>query len=123
MKAKIRAISMALCLSVLVTSIFVLTQRAEANVEDTERVTFSEPVMIAGTLLEADTYKLAWEGTGPQVQVTFTKGSRTVATASATLVMSESKYDGAIETKTNGDSKVLEKITWKKKALIFEPSS
>jgi hypothetical protein len=52
------------------------------------------------------------------------KGSKTVATALAKLVMADSEYDGAVETKALGDNtKVLEKITWKKKALIFEPSS
>jgi hypothetical protein len=123
MKTKLTVIPLLLCLSVLTTSV-VLTPRAAASAADSEHITFSEPVMVAGTLLEAETYKLVWEGTGPQVQVSFMKGSKTVATASATLVLAESSYDGAIETKTLGDnSKVLEKITWKKKALVFGQSS
>jgi hypothetical protein len=123
MKTRLRVLPIALCFSVVLTSAILLTQLAAANREDTEHITFSEAVMVAGTKLEPDTYKLAWEGTGPEVKVTFMKGSKTVATASATLVMAESQYDGAIETKTLGDSKVLEKITWKKKALVFQPSS
>jgi len=123
MKTKLTIIPLLLCLSVLTTSV-VLTHRAAASAADSEHITFTEPVMVAGTLLEAETYKLVWEGAGPQVQVSFMKGSKTVATASATLVLAESNYDGAVETKVLGDnSKVLERITWKKKSLVFGPSS
>ena len=122
MKTKLTIIPLLLCLSVLTAA--VLTNRAAANTADSEHITFSEPVVVAGTLLEAKTYKLVWEGTGPQVQVSFMKGSKTVATASATIVLAESSYDGAVETKALADnSKVLEKITWKNKALVFRPSS
>ena len=124
MKTRLRVLPIALFVSVVLTSSILLTQLAAANRDDTEHVTFSEGIMVAGTKLEADTYKLVWEGTGPQVQVSFTKGSKTVVTASAMLVIAESDYDGAIETKTLGDnSKVLEKITWKRKALVFQPLS
>lgn len=124
MKTKLRLIPRLLCFSVLLTTSVVMTQKASAAVEETEYVVFNEPVMVAGTMLEAEAYKLVWNGTGPKVQVSFMKGSKTVATASATLMLEESRYDGAIETKTLGNnSKVLEKITWKKKALVFDQSS
>jgi len=80
--------------------------------------------MVAGTLLKADIYRVVWDGSGPQVQVSFMKGSKTVATASATLVLEPSTYDGAVQIKTLGDSaRVLERIAWKKKSLIFMQSS
>ena len=124
MKTRLRVLPMLLCLSVVLTSSIFLTQPVAADHEDTERLTFREPVMVGGTLLEADTYKLVWNETGPQVQVSFMKDSKTVATAPAMLVIAKSDYDGAIETTTLADnSKVLEKITWKKKALVFEPLS
>jgi len=121
MKTRLKALPIVLCFSVVLTSSIILTTLAAPNNEESEHVTFSEPVMVAGTLLEAGAYKLVWSEPGPQVRVSFMKGSKTVATASATLVLAESNYDGAIETKTLGDNaKVLEKITWKKKALVFE---
>jgi hypothetical protein len=124
MKTRLKVLPMLLCFSVVLTSSIFLTQLAAANREDTERVTFREPLMVAGTKLEPDTYTLVWEGTGPQVQVSFMKGSKTVATAAATLVVGESQYHEAIGIKTLGDNtKVLEKITWKKKALVFQTSS
>lgn len=124
MKARIKKTPLVLCLALILTSSVVLTQQVAAKDTDTEYITFSEPTLVGGTKLEANTYKLAWEGNGPQVQVSFIKGSKTVVTAPATLVLEKSKYDGAVSLKTMGDSKVLEKITWKKKALVFEqPSS
>jgi hypothetical protein len=124
MKSRLRVLPMLLCLSVVLTSSNFLTQRVAADNEDTEHITLSEPVRVGGTMLEADTYKLVWVSTGAQVKVSFMKGSKTVATALAKLVMAESAYDGAVETKALGDNtRVLEKITWKKKALIFEPAS
>jgi hypothetical protein len=124
MKTTLKVVPMLLCFSVVLTSSNFLTQLAAANPADTERVTFTYPIMVAGSKLEPDTYRLVWEGAGPQVQVSFIKGSKTVATASATLVVGESHYDGAIEMKKLDDNtQVLEKITWKKKALVFQPSS
>ncbi len=122
MKARLTVAPLLLCLVLALSGIF--TQKAVANDTDSEHVTFNEPVMVKGTLLEAGTYKLEWAGSGPKVQVTFTKGSKTVATASATLVLGSSDYNGAVETKALSEhSRVLEKITWKKKSLVFNESS
>ncbi|HTF36833.1 MAG TPA: hypothetical protein VK651_00885 [Blastocatellia bacterium] len=125
MKTRSKVIPMLLCLSVLLTSSLVLTQRVAAKDKESEHITFSEPVMVAGTLLKAETYKVVWdESGGPQVQVSFMKGSHTVVTASARLVLESNAYDGAAVLRTLSDnSKVLEKISWKKKSLVFEPSS
>ena len=80
---------------------------------------------VAGTTLQPDTYKVVWnEASGSDVQVTFMKGSKTMATTTAKLVVESSLYDGAVETKTSPDNaKVLERISWKKKALVFQPGS
>jgi hypothetical protein len=124
MKTGLGLIPRLLCLAVVLTTSVVVTHRAAAAADDSEHVAFNEPVMVGGTMLEAETYKLVWEGTGPTVQVSFMQGSKTVATATATLVIEKSSYNGAIETKTSSNnSRVLEKITWKKKALVFGQSS
>ena|SRR5438045_2284906 len=124
MKTKLKVMSLLLCLSVGLTLAGVFTQRAAAKDKDSEHITFSEPVMVAGTLLKADTYRVVWDGSGPQVQVSFMKGSKTVATASATLVLEPSTYDGAVQIETLGNNaRALERISWKKKSLIFMQSS
>ena len=76
--------------------------------------------MVAGTLLEPATYNVIWEGSGPHVQVTFEKGLKTVLTTSAEFISEASPYDGAIVTRAREDNtRVLQKIRWKNKALIF----
>jgi len=124
MKTTLKALGISLCLSLILTSA-VFVQRSEARDKDSEHITFREPVTVAGTTLKADTYKVVWnEANGSDVQVTFMKGSKTMATATAKLVVESSEYDGAVETKTTPDNaKVLERISWKKKALVFEPGS
>jgi hypothetical protein len=62
-----------LFLAVALTSV-VLTQPAAAIEKDSEHVTISEPIMVAGTVLKPAAYKIAWEGSGPEVQVRFIKG-------------------------------------------------
>jgi hypothetical protein len=122
MKVRRTVVPLLLCLVLMLCG--VLTRGAAAYETDSEHVTFQKPTMVAGTLMQAGTYKLEWEDGGPQVQVTFTMGSKTIATVPATLVIGSSNYDGAVETKTLGDnSRVLEKITWKKKSLVFNKSS
>ena len=110
-----------LCLSVVLALAVVLTQTAAAK--ETEHVTLPDAFSVGGTVLEAGNYTLVWDGAGPQVQVTFMKRGKTIVTASAKLVLETSKYDGAVRGKTlDNNSRVLEAIMWKKKALIFEPS-
>jgi hypothetical protein len=124
MKLRFRGTLLLVCLAVALTTSAVLTQRAVAKERDSEHITFAEPIMVGGTLLKSDTYKLVWDGSGPQVQVSFLRGSKTVVTASATLMLERNANDGAVEVKTMDDnSKVLERITWKKKSLVFSPSS
>lgn len=123
MKTRLQT-ALLVCWSILLASSVVLPLRATARERDSEHITISEPVMVAGTLLKPDTYRVVWEGEGPQVQVSFMKGSKTMVTTTANLVLEESMYDGAFEVKMISDnSKVLTKIKWKKQALIFEPSS
>ena len=86
-------------------------------------MTITEPVKVGATQLQPGKYKVVWDGSGPEVQVSFMEGKKTVATAPAKLVNQESSYDGAVEIKTTDDnSKLLEGISWKKRALIFDQS-
>jgi len=49
-------------------------------------VRVSVPVQVAGTQLPAGDYVAKWDGTGPNVQVTFTQGKKVVATVPAQVV-------------------------------------
>ena len=71
-----------------------------------------EPVMVAGTKLAAGDYKVQWEGTGPNVEVSITQGKKVIAKVPAQLVKLEepSSSDAAV-VKNNGDgSKSLSEV-------------
>src|SRR5262245_49496676 len=114
MKLKLTLVPALLLFALSFTS-FAAAKRNSATVR------FTEPVTVASTQLQPGRYRLTWDGAGPDVQVSFLKGKKTVATVPATLVGEASPYSGAIETKMSSDnSKVVEEIQWKKMALRFD---
>jgi len=48
--------------------------------------TFNSPTTVNGTKLKAGDYKLEWDGTGSEVQVSFIQGKKVVAKVPAKLV-------------------------------------
>ena len=104
--------------------LFVLAMPTFAGAKDSEHITISDSVMVAGTKLEPGDYHVIWEGAGPTVQVTFKRGDKVFVTTSATLVNEPSPYDGAIQMKTmDNNTRILKGIQWKKKSLVFDQSS
>ena len=78
-----------------------------------------EPVTVAGTQLAPGHYKLSWDGSGPDLKVSFAEGKKTVATVSAKLVRN-SNSEEAIETISAADNtKVLQAIDVKNITLQF----
>ena len=108
----------------LIPAVLVLTlslTSLAAPKRNSATVRFTEPVTVASTQLQPGTYRLLWDGVGPNVQVSFLKGRKTVATVPATLLDEASRYSGAVDTKmTSDNSRVLEEIKWKKMALRFD---
>ena len=97
---------------------------AAARDRNWEHVTLTDPTMVAGTILEPGTYKLVWEGPGPQVQVAFEKGLQTVLTTTAQLIPEGGPFDGAVVVRTREDNtRILQRITWNRKSLIFGATS
>ncbi len=66
--------------------------------------TFNDPTTVNGTKLKAGDYKLEWDGTGSEVQVSFIQGKKVVAKVPAKLVdlNSNSQNDAAV-VNNNGD--------------------
>jgi hypothetical protein len=117
MKRKLTAIPLLLVAVVLVIS---TALNSSVRAKEVKTVTITDAVAVAGTVLLPDTYKVEWNGTGPQVQVSFMKGHKILATASATLVLEKNPFDRSVEMKTLPDNtKVLERISFKHSALIF----
>jgi hypothetical protein len=93
---------------------------AFAGSKNTANVKLDQPVKVADTQLAPGQYKLIWEGSGPNVTVSFTEGKKTVATTSAKLVNNRNNQE-AIETTTAADNTtMLEAIELKNITLQFE---
>lgn len=61
-------------------------------------------VNVSGTTLKPGEYKLEWEGTGPDVEVSFIQGKTVVAKTSAKLVdLNSPARETAAVVKANGD--------------------
>ena len=70
--------SLVLGLAVLLTS--------AAYAESKGHLQLSHPVTANGTTIKAGDYTVAWEGTGPDVEITFFQGKKVVAKVPAHLV-------------------------------------
>ena len=119
MRSNVRLMSALLFLMLIAPSL--------ASAEKTSTsVTFMEPVKIAGMELEPGKYRLKWDSAaGPEVQVSFLKNNKTIATVPARIVAQENIYDSpTVETIAEGDnSRVLQEIRLKKIALMFDQSA
>jgi hypothetical protein len=107
-------LALALPLTVLATS--------PANAR---KVTFTEPVTVGNTVLNAGNYKVKWDGGDSAVQVSFLQGNKTVATVPATVVSETNPFlDGAVQIREQkGNAKVLKKILWKSVSLNFDEAA
>ncbi len=87
----------------------------------------SNAVQISGNHLAPGSYRLKWEGSGPDVQVQFTQGNRVLATAPAKLVDVDSKFDNTsavTQSDGQGARSLLEaRFGGKKYKLVFGQES
>lgn len=89
------------------------------------KVTFTEPVTVGNTVLNAGNYRVKWDGAGAAVQVSFLQGNKIVATVPATIVEEANPFlDGAVQAREQkGNAKVLEKVIWKNVSLTFNEAA
>lgn len=89
-------------------------------------VDLQDSVQVGHAHLKAGTYKVEWNGSGPNVEVAFLEHGKQVATAPATLKTNDqqiTKSDYTIQ-KTASNAKVLKEIDFghQKEALLFPKS-
>ena len=77
-------------------------------------------VQVGGTQLKPGNYKVEWQGTGPDLQVTFLRDGKTVATVPATLKTNQVTQDEIVTDSEN----TLHEIDFRrdKEALVFQQS-
>jgi len=98
----------------------VLPVFAFAAPKNSSNVDLDQAVKVAGTQLAAGQYKVRWEGSGPDVQVSFLKGKKVVATTSARIGSAVKNEENAIETGTIDNAVVLRAIDMKNLSLRFD---
>jgi hypothetical protein len=107
--------------SLFVCAMLALPALAFAADKKSANVQIPQPVTVAGTQIAPGNYRLVWEGNGPDVTVTFLEGKKTVATAPARLVNTQSDQPGAIETVTTPDkTQVLKAVDLNKLTFQFQ---
>jgi len=106
---------------VLSVALLVLPLTSFASTKAQKEITFDEPISVASTQLKPGTYKMEWNGGGPNVEVSFVQNNKIVATAPAQLVKETSAHDEtAISThKTSTGSNRLDEVDFKNTALSF----
>jgi hypothetical protein len=103
--------------------VFAIPALAFAGPKNSANLNLEQTVKVAGTQLAPGQYKVVWEGTGPNITVSFTEGKKTVATASAKLVSNQTDEE-AIETSTAADkTTVLRAVDLKKFSIQFEDAA
>src|SRR5271165_2941894 len=87
-------------------------------------VKIPDSVQVGGTQLEPGDYKVEWQGTGPEIQVNFVRGGKTVATVPGTLKTNDAKVtqDDIMTDTANASIQTLTEIDFSrnKESLIFE---
>lgn len=82
-----------------------------------------EPITVSGQQIPAGDYKVSWDGTGSNVEVSILQGSKVVAKASGRLVdlNQSSQYDSAVVKKNSDGTRTLAEIRFsgKKQALAI----
>ncbi|MGH9511214.1 MAG: hypothetical protein ACRD2U_03660 [Terriglobales bacterium] len=90
-------------------------------------VQVSTTVTVNGKLLAAGEYVVMWDGTGPNVQVSFVKGKKVMATAPAHVIdlNSSPAADSVVINRNDDGSNSLAEIRFggKKKALSLEETT
>jgi len=116
---KFATISKALVLGLALTlasSAFAGSSANKANLQ------LQNPVTVAGTQLKAGDYKLQWEGSGPNVEVSILQGKNVVAKVPARLVDLQDKAanDAAVTQQAADGSKSLTGVRFSGKKFALE---
>jgi hypothetical protein len=110
-------------LAILSTSALLFPLGALAR-DSGHSVDISSVVQIGSTKLKPGNYKVAWQGTGPVVQVSFQRNGKNVATLPATLKTNDDQVtQDAIRTEeTSADTSALKEIDFghQREALVFD---
>jgi|CZKK01.1.fsa_nt_gi hypothetical protein len=99
---------------------------ALARDKNQHSVEIPNAVQVGGKQLEPGSYKVDWQGTGPEIQVNFVRDGKTIATVPGTLKTNDAQVtqDEIITDTTSTNVQTLTEIDFRrtKEALVFEQS-
>jgi hypothetical protein len=99
---------------------------AFARDKNQHSVSFPDPVQVGSAQLQPGTYKVKWDGSGPEVQVSFVRDGKTVATVPGTLKTKDTAVvqDDIVVEPVSGSGKALREIDFghQQEALVFGQS-
>ena len=95
---------------------------AAAKSKDLRSVVLRSDVTVAGTHLASGTYGITWQTHSPQATVSFSQGSKVVATAEGVVVDSGKKYDSdeVMYDETTDGARVIREIRFKGLSQVIE---
>jgi hypothetical protein len=101
------------CAVLLATSAFAVNKGS---------VQLMHPTQVAGKQLAAGSYKIQWDGSGDQVQLSILQGKKEVASTSARVVQiqSPSPNDNALITVGTDGTRTLSQIRFRGKAFALD---
>jgi hypothetical protein len=108
--------------SILAVFCFMTLSVAMAWPKSKKTINLIEPTTVGSVTLPAGEYTIDWNGTSPDVRVSFSRGNKTIATIPATLEAGHNPHDATIyQTKESG-APLLVEIQLKNSTLHFTPS-
>ena len=96
---------------------------AFARNKNQQSVDIPDTVQVGGTQLKPGNYKMEWQGTGPDIQVTFLRDGKTVVTVPATLKTNDDQVTQN-DIVTDSENNTLREIDFRrgKEAVVFQQS-
>jgi hypothetical protein len=107
----------------MVAGLFLLFSLSALAAANSGSLTLTGPAQLNGKQLASGEYKVKWEGTGQDVQVSILKGKNVVATAPAKLVdVADKAYGDSVVLGTEAGAASIHEIHLggKKQILVFE---
>ncbi|MGA3326261.1 MAG: hypothetical protein ABSF45_17455 [Terriglobia bacterium] len=106
----------------IVAMAFFVAVAAAAKPKDYRSVVLHSDATVAGTHLGSGTYSVQWQTQSPEATVSFSQGSKVVATAEGKLVDSGRKYDSneVMYDEAAGGGRVIREIRFKGSSEVLE---
>jgi hypothetical protein len=96
---------------------------ALAASKNSSNVEIPDKVVVNGKQIQPGTYKVEWNGTGPNVEVSILQGHKTVAQVPARIVDKTYEQQAIVTHQTNSGANVLDQIQLKNKELDLNAQS